>query len=102
MGKSEKHEGKKYLMVDDYMLDKVLERIKGVLADADDKLSDDITFKNVVILTAYVIKDDGKFSPQIFLEKHIFLNKHGNNKWWKNYVGKKDRWKEEVESILTD
>lgn len=66
MGKSEKHEGKKYLMVDDYMLDKVLERIKGVLADADDKLSDDITFKTVVILMAYVIKDDGKFSPQIF------------------------------------
>ena len=66
MGKSEKHEGKKYLMVDDYMLDKVLERIKGVLADANDKLSDDITFKNVVILMAYVIKDDGKFSPQIF------------------------------------
>ena len=28
IGKIEQHEGKKYLMIDDYMLDKVLDKIK--------------------------------------------------------------------------
>ena len=52
---------KKYLMVDDYMLHKVLDNIKemigvgkfddtNILIDMDDKLPDDITLKNVVIL----------------------------------------------------
>ena len=31
MGKIKEHEGKKYLMVDDYILDKVLDRIKKIL-----------------------------------------------------------------------
>ena len=30
MGKIEEHEGKKYLMVDDYMLNKVLDKIKEI------------------------------------------------------------------------
>ena len=38
-----------------------------ILIDMDDKLPDDITFKNVVISIICVIKDDGKFYPQIFL-----------------------------------
>ena len=48
-------------MVDDYMLDKVLNKIKNItdiekfddtkiLIDTDDKLPDDITLKNVIIL----------------------------------------------------
>ena len=52
---------KKYLMVDDYMLHKLLDNIKemigigkfddtNILIDMDDKLPDDITLKNVVIL----------------------------------------------------
>ena len=48
-------------MVDDYMLDKVLNKIKNItdiekfddtkiLIDTDDKLPDDITLKNVITL----------------------------------------------------
>ena len=66
-------------MVDDYMLDKVLDKIKEViditkfadpkiLIEKDDKLPDDITIKNAVILITCVIKDNYKFYPQIFLE----------------------------------
>ena len=62
-------------MVDDYMLDKVLDKIKEtigiktfdktkILIDTDDKLPNDITLKNVVILITCVIKDDGKFCPK--------------------------------------
>ena len=51
----------KVLMVDDYMLDKVLNKIKNItdiekfddtkiLIDTDDKLPDDITLKNVITL----------------------------------------------------
>ena len=71
-------------MVDDYMLDKVLARIKEIIAikesdntkmsiDTHDKLPDDITFKNVVVLMTYVIKDDGTFFPQLFLDEVLFL-----------------------------
>ena len=72
------------------MLDKVLDKIKeiistekfndtNILIDTDDKFLDDIIFKNVMILMACVIKGDGKFYPQIFLEEALHLNKHGNN-----------------------
>ena len=55
MGKIEEHEGKKYLMIDDYMLDKVLGRINELIniekfdvtkisVGKDDKLPDQITF----------------------------------------------------------
>ena len=37
------------------------------------KLPDDITLKNVMILTTCVIKDDGKFYPQLFLEEALFF-----------------------------
>ena len=64
------------------MLDKILDKIKEtivfekfddtkILIDMDDQLLDDITFKNVVILMTCVIKDDGKFYPQLFLERNI-------------------------------
>ena len=53
--------GKKYLIVDDYMLDIILNKIQKIigtekfdnakiLIDTDDKQPDYITFKNVVIL----------------------------------------------------
>ena len=65
-------------MVDDYVLDKVLDKIKKVigiehfdnnkiLIDTDDKLIDNITSKNVVILMTCAIKDDYKFYAQLFL-----------------------------------
>lgn len=40
---------------------------------ADDKLPDDVTLKKDVVLVTYVIKDDGKFYLQIFLEKPLFI-----------------------------
>ena len=53
--------GKKYLIVDDYMLDIILNKIQKIigtekfdnakiLIDTDDKQPDYITFKNVVVL----------------------------------------------------
>ena len=71
-------------MVDDHMPDKVLDKIEEmitfekfndakILIDTGDKLSDYITLKNVVILMAYVIKDDGKLYPQIFLKETILV-----------------------------
>ena len=42
-----------------------------VLIDTDDKLPDDITLKSVVI--TYVIKNGGKFYPQIFLEEALIV-----------------------------
>ena len=61
------------------MLDKVLDKNKEklgiekfddtqILVDSDDKLPVDVTLKNVSILMACVIRDDGKFYPQRFLE----------------------------------
>ena len=84
MGKIEKHKWREYLMVDDYMLDKVLDQIKEIigiekfddtqiLIDRDDKLPDDMILKNAVILTTCVIKDDSKFYPQIFLEETLLV-----------------------------
>ena len=61
MGKTEEHEEKKYLMINDYMLDKLLDIIKETIGiekfddtkisiDTDDKLPDYIYLKIVVIL----------------------------------------------------
>ena len=83
MGKIEEHERKKYLMVNDYMLDKVLNKIKEttdivkfddtkILVDTDDKLTDYIALKNVLILITCIIKDDGQFYPQIFFEEALY------------------------------
>ena len=76
------------LIVDYYMLDKVLDKImeiigiaklgdSKILIDTDHELQDNITFGNVI----YVIKDDDKFYPQIFCcmviafdEKDMFKN----------------------------
>ena len=66
------------------MLNKELEKIEditgieefydtNILMDTDDKLPDDVTFKNVVILMICVIKDNDKFYPQIFLKKSLYV-----------------------------
>ena len=71
------------MTVSDYMLDKVLDKIKerigivklvdtNILFDMDDKLPDYITLKNVVILITCIIKDDGTFYPQIFWEEALY------------------------------
>ena len=70
-------------MVNEYMLDKEFDKIKQtigivklddtkIVIDTDDKLSNYITLKNVVILITCVIKDDAKFYPQIFLEEALY------------------------------
>ena len=69
-------------MVDDYTIDKVLDKIKRtgiekrkdtkILTGTDDKLSDDITLKNAVILMTFVIKDGDKFYLQLFLEEALY------------------------------
>ena len=41
--------------------------------DIDDKLLHDITFKNIAILMTCVVKDDGKFYLQLFLQEALFL-----------------------------
>ena len=75
---------KKCLMVNDYMLDKVLDKIKKIISienfdytkiliDTYDKLPNNITLKNVVVLMTCVVKDDGNLYPQVFLEKALFV-----------------------------
>ena len=79
----EEHEGKKYLIVDGYMLNKELDNVKEIigieqfdnikiLIDTVDKFPDNISLKNFVLLITCVIKDDGEFYPQIFLEEELY------------------------------
>ena len=81
--KVEEYGGKNYLMVDDCALDTVLDRIKRIdieelddakiLIDGDDKLPDDTTLQNDVILMTCVIKDcDKNIYPQLFLEEVLY------------------------------
>ena len=42
------------------------------MIDTDDKLPDDITLKEVVILITCVIKDGNKFDLQLFLEYVLY------------------------------
>ena len=62
---------------------KVLQKIKEkvdiekfldtkILVDTDDKLSYYISFKKAVILMTFVIKGDGKFYSQLFLEEALY------------------------------
>ena len=80
--KIEVYEGKNYLTVEDYTLDKVLDKIKRIgieeinniriLIDTDNKLPDDITLKNLVILITCVIEYGDKFFQQLFLEETLY------------------------------
>ena len=70
------------------MLDKVPEKIKmiiciqifdntKILTGTDNKLADEVTLKNFVILISFVIKDDDKFYPQLFLKELLV-----QQIWW--------------------
>ena len=54
------------------------------MIDTDDKLLDDITLKNVVILMICFIKYRNKFDPQLFLEEKL----HDELKWQKHVMQK--------------
>ena len=69
-------------MVVDCTVNKALEKIKEItgiekidntkmLIETDDKLPDDITLKNVVILIVCIIKDYSKFCPHVFSEEAL-------------------------------
>ena len=68
-------------MLSKNILNKVLDKVKMIrgieilLIETDDKLPDDITLKNAVILVTSVIKNKGKFYQQIFLEKALVVLK---------------------------
>ena len=74
----------KYLMFNDYILDKVLGKTEemigtekfdntNIFIDADDKLWNDIILKYILILITCVITDDNKFYFQLFLEEALFV-----------------------------
>ena len=42
------------------------------MTGTDNKLAYYVTLKNAVILVIWIIKDDGKFHPQISLEKKLY------------------------------
>ena len=68
-------------MVDDYVLDKMLEKIKEIIGIARlDKLSDDVTFKNIAILVTCIIIDYGKLQPEIIQKKYWLISEDVNNK----------------------
>ena len=71
------------MIVDDYKIDKVLEETKEItgikkfgytkiLIDTDDKLWDNITLEDVLVVMISVIKDGNKFSPQLRLEEALY------------------------------
>ena len=69
------------MIVDNYILDKILDKTEriviekldniSILIDTDDKLQNDITLKNDLILITCVIKDGDKFYPQLFSEEAL-------------------------------
>ena len=90
MRNTRKCEGKKYLIVDDNILDKLLDIIKKIigiekfddtktLIETNDILPDVITLKNIVILITCILKNNDKFHPELFLEEESQMNKYGNN-----------------------
>ena len=71
------------MMVEDYMLDKVLDKLKQIIGiknltvlkyfmDTNEELQDGITLKNILILITFVTKDDNKFYQQPILQKALF------------------------------
>ena len=85
MGKIEKHQIKKYLVVDNYILNKVGYKIKEIigikkfdatkiLIGTNNAVND---FKNAVILIMWVIKDNDKSFPQLSSEEGLV-----SQNWW--------------------
>ena len=71
--------------------------------DTDDKLPDNVTFKNVAILMTCKKKMMVNVMHNYSGIKHCFLNKHCNNMWWQYYVRKNNSlWKELSDIILKD
>ena len=69
------------MVADYYMLNKALDKETidngqfdntKILVDTDDKLQDDITLNNVILMTC-AIKDDGTFYPQVFLVDELYV-----------------------------
>ena len=69
-------------MIDYYILGGVLDKIKmiivieklddtEILIDSDNRLTNEVSLKNVMILISFVIKDADKFYPQLFLEEAL-------------------------------
>ena len=64
-------------MVDNYIQDKVLDKIKMIAAiekfdiKTGDKLPGNVTLKNVGILITCIIKDNDKFNQQTILEEAL-------------------------------
>ena len=78
MEKIEENEGKKYSMIDDHILDKLLDKTETII-DIE-KIYDTKIFIDTVInwlmklqliLISSVIKDDNKVYPQLFLEEAL-------------------------------
>ena len=82
IGKVEEYEGKKYLMVDDYTRNRLLDKIKRIgiekfddtriLIDADDKFPDDIILENASILMICAIKDGDKIYSQLNSKEALY------------------------------
>ena len=68
-------------MTDDYMLDKVkiiigIEKFDNTKKLIDtDKLADEVTLKNTLMLITCIVKDDGKFYLHLFLKETLVA-------WW--------------------
>ena len=82
MGKIKENEDKKSLMIHYYVLDKVYDQAKEITGtekfgdtessvDIDDKLTDNVTFKNAGNLNTWIIKDDGKFYFRRSIDRSI-------------------------------
>ena len=67
------------------------------MTDADFKLPDYITLKNVVILVTWVIKYDAKFYPEIFSEEALY-----NEEMLKKGRCLSENEKKEIEPIFTE
>lgn len=75
-----------YLIIDGYILKRVLEKIKMIIGieefvniklsiDTEDKLDDKIVLKNIVVLVSCVIKFRDKFYLDIFLVEALVAKK---------------------------
>ena len=53
------------------------------MIDTDDKLPNDVTLQNAVILITCIIKNDDKCYPQLFLEEALYYEKGKTFKTYK-------------------
>ena len=71
-----------------------------ILIDADDKLPNDITLRNVLILITCIIKDDNKYIRNYSQKKHCLLNKYGIQQDAETVACQKIRQKEQNQFLL--